>query len=125
MLDLVADAVVAKKGYPEMSIAAAYGSPMFNLVIGMGLGLLISTIAQYPHPYTVELFQSMSVAYMIGIPILVATVLCVSLRNFQIEKWWGVILMAAYSLEMVIQILMECGIIPSGIFPILGSPNHH
>ena len=43
--DFVADITVANQGYPEMAIAATYGGPLFNLLIGMGLGGTIQCIS--------------------------------------------------------------------------------
>jgi Ca2+/Na+ antiporter len=37
--DTVANVVVARAGFPEMAIAAAFGGPLFNTVLGVGLSV--------------------------------------------------------------------------------------
>ena len=32
--DMVANTVVARQGFPEMAISAAFGGPLFNMVFG-------------------------------------------------------------------------------------------
>tara|TARA_R110002050_G_scaffold184639_2_gene318263 strand:- start:489 stop:689 length:201 start_codon:yes stop_codon:yes gene_type:complete len=37
--DMVADITVAKKGFPSMALAATYGGPLFNLLLGFGIAI--------------------------------------------------------------------------------------
>lgn len=54
--DLFADISVANQGYPQMAIAGCFCSPMFQLLIGLGAGLLIQNIQQG----SVNLLETMS-----------------------------------------------------------------
>ena len=36
--DLVADVTVARLGYPVMALAACFGGPMLNILLGVGIG---------------------------------------------------------------------------------------
>ena len=42
--DLVSNATISKDGFPIMALAGCFAGPMFNLLIGVGLSLLIGTI---------------------------------------------------------------------------------
>ena len=41
--DLIADVTVAKEGYPAMAMGGVFAGPLFNLLIGLGLSLLVGT----------------------------------------------------------------------------------
>jgi sodium/potassium/calcium exchanger 6 len=53
--DMVADVVMSRAGYPGMAIAATYGGPLFNLLIGLGVAMTITTIKTLPNPFLVEI----------------------------------------------------------------------
>uniref|UniRef100_A0A914UTY7 Sodium/calcium exchanger membrane region domain-containing protein n=1 Tax=Plectus sambesii TaxID=2011161 RepID=A0A914UTY7_9BILA len=42
--DLVADIAVARRGFPKMGISAAFGGPLFNLLLGVGLPFTIAVM---------------------------------------------------------------------------------
>jgi len=44
MADLSLDVALAKSGYGEMGIAGCIAGPLFNLIVGLGISLLISNI---------------------------------------------------------------------------------
>ena len=44
----VANTTVAREGRPAMAIAACFAGPLFNLLMGLSVGLLISTAMHGP-----------------------------------------------------------------------------
>lgn len=44
--DLASDAAVARSGRPTMAIAACFGGPMFNLLVGLATGLVAATASR-------------------------------------------------------------------------------
>lgn len=42
--DLAASVTIAREGYPSMAVAGAYAGPMFNVLAGIGLPMLIYTL---------------------------------------------------------------------------------
>lgn len=48
--DLIANYLVATKGFPQIALAAVYGGPVLNTYVGLGLAVLIG-ILSYPEPY--------------------------------------------------------------------------
>lgn len=49
--DLVADVALAKTGQPVVALAGCYAGPLFNMLVGLGLALIIKTVMMYPQPY--------------------------------------------------------------------------
>ena len=44
--DLASDAAVARSGRPTMAVAACFGGPMFNLLVGLATGLVAATASR-------------------------------------------------------------------------------
>lgn len=42
--DLVTNLAVAKAGFPGMAIAGSYGGPLFNVLLGIGLPMIYSSV---------------------------------------------------------------------------------
>ena len=56
--DLVADISLAKVGKAKTAVAACFGAPLLNLLVGVGLGCLISILTVDGREDGVELFVS-------------------------------------------------------------------
>jgi len=51
--DLIADVAVASRGGPggaQVAVSGCYGGPVFNVLMGLGLSMLLSCWAGYPQP---------------------------------------------------------------------------
>eukprot|EP00117_Sycon_ciliatum_P048272 scpid30615/ scgid34388/ Sodium/potassium/calcium exchanger 6; Na(+)/K(+)/Ca(2+)-exchange protein 6; Solute carrier family 24 member 6 len=59
--DLVANFLVAKSGKAEMAVAACYGSPLLNMLIGVGLSATVATFRDGEH-YQLEYTNQLIVA---------------------------------------------------------------
>ena len=87
--DLVADISLAKVGKAKTAVAACFGTPLLNLLVGLGLGCLIAILTVPGREDGVALFVSP------GIPEGASTVLSprdqrFSLIKVQKGKWrWG------------------------------------
>lgn len=62
--DLVANvAVAARGGGAQVAVAGCYGGPVFNVLVGLGLSLLLSCWAEYPQlvtiPWEPRLYQTL------------------------------------------------------------------
>ncbi|KAF7014192.1 unnamed protein product [Triticum aestivum] len=49
----VAVAVAARRGGAQVAVAGCYGGPVFNVLVGLGLSLLLSCWAGYPKPVAI------------------------------------------------------------------------
>lgn len=107
--DLVADVKVAKAGYATMAATACFASPMFNQMIGLGIGFLLKFRTDSP-PYSVQVSGN----NVLSFSFLIATC-CVSCAvafwNYRSKRRFGraefVFLMGCYCVFIVLSILCQ------------------
>jgi sodium/potassium/calcium exchanger 6 len=115
--DLVADIVMAQKGFPGSALSAAYGGPMMNMLIGMGVGLTVRCAATFPAPVAVEASKSFLMTGGFLFVCLYGTLIVLWIRKFVLDWWWGVVLVALYLLFNLFTGLIEGGVIWKGPIP--------
>ncbi len=60
--DVVANVVMARKGYARMAIAASYAGPLFNMFVGLGIATFVHGISYYPTPVAASMNGHLFVA---------------------------------------------------------------
>eukprot|EP01114_Cavostelium_apophysatum_P020498 TRINITY_DN6889_c0_g1_i1.p1 TRINITY_DN6889_c0_g1~~TRINITY_DN6889_c0_g1_i1.p1 ORF type:complete len:634 (+),score=62.09 TRINITY_DN6889_c0_g1_i1:80-1981(+) len=105
--DTVADIVVARKGLPAMAVAACFAGPLFNVLIGIGISVLIKTVATYPVPLAVDVSLKMYCAFLfLGISLL-SSLIVIPVCKFTVPKVYGIILLLVNVLFGVCVVLIE------------------
>jgi sodium/potassium/calcium exchanger 6 len=94
--DLFTNTAVARQGLGEMAIAGCYGGPVFNILVGLGMGLLFGTAKVYPSSYYFRLDTSSILSLVFLLISLTSTVAIVSYRGFRIDKLFGIYLLTLY-----------------------------
>ncbi|KWU44097.1 hypothetical protein RHOSPDRAFT_11990, partial [Rhodotorula sp. JG-1b] len=96
--DLVANATVARMGYPAMAVAACFGGPMLNILLGVGLSgtYLILLGPARGQPIHVAMGRTLSVSGFGLLAILLATLIFVPLNGYRMSKRVGATLIVAY-----------------------------
>jgi sodium/potassium/calcium exchanger 6 len=96
----------AKPGGGSMAIAACYGGPIFNLLVGFGLSLLLTTLRPdiYPNPYQFPLNYSLVISISVLIFILLTTTIVLIYSDFQLTPQFGFFLLAVYFCYLIFQI---------------------
>ncbi|MCL7048503.1 hypothetical protein MKW94_011722 [Papaver nudicaule] len=97
--DLISNSALAKKGGidgAQTAISGCYAGPIFNAILGLGLGLLISAWSQYPTPFAIPrditLYETVGFL-MVGL----LWALVMTLRNnMKLDKVMGCGLLAIY-----------------------------
>lgn len=112
--DTVSNVAVARQGSPEMSIGASYGGPLFNLLFGSSLALLVMTIGNYPQPYPAQLGMDSLVSGAFLIFNLVVSLVVVHWHDYTIPRAYGVWLVALYLVYDVLLVLFGTGVIAAG-----------
>jgi len=113
--DLFADVIIAKNGNGVMAAAGCWGGPVFNILIGLGLGLIQTTISDYPNPFAFQDSATAPIAFYFLMGIIVFNVLILSL----VTKWYyrrahGIFLIVIYAVFLILSVLTE-----SEVFPVL------
>ncbi|KAL1549618.1 Cation/calcium exchanger 5 [Salvia divinorum] len=104
--DLVADLAVAKAGQPAMAMAGCFAGPMFNMLFGLGTGLVIQTANVYPKAYKLHFHTSIVVAFVFLILSLMGSLLVVTWNRFRVPRFWGFCLVGLYLIFMMVSLLI-------------------
>ena len=94
--DFIADIVVAKKGMPQMAVAACHAGPLFNLLVGLGISLTWVCIEHWPTPFSSDLNIKIYVAFLALIISLVSTFIYAFWNNFTITRKFGIYLLGVF-----------------------------
>ncbi|CAH9145188.1 unnamed protein product [Cuscuta epithymum] len=104
--DLVADVAVAKAGQPAMAMAGCFAGPMFNMLFGLGIALVIQTGNVYPDAYELRFHVSIVVAFVFLLLSLMGSLLVVTWNRFQVPRFWGFCLVGLYTLFMLVSLVI-------------------
>ena len=105
LADLVANMSVAVFA-PIMGFSACFGGPMLNLLLGVGIsGSYI--ISQTSEPYALKLSTTLFVSAFGLLFLLAATLVFVPLNDYFLTRRWGYLLIASYTVIMIINIVVE------------------
>ncbi|KAJ3172006.1 hypothetical protein HDU88_006818 [Geranomyces variabilis] len=99
--DLMTNISIAQMGYPAMAVGACFGSPMLNLVLGIGVTSTYITTSR-GKPYMID--QSLTPVYACAgslIAGLTAALIYIPYRNFKATAAFGVAAVGAYVVFMV------------------------
>eukprot|EP01090_Pellita_catalonica_P016277 TRINITY_DN4614_c0_g2_i1.p1 TRINITY_DN4614_c0_g2~~TRINITY_DN4614_c0_g2_i1.p1 ORF type:complete len:221 (-),score=26.21 TRINITY_DN4614_c0_g2_i1:65-682(-) len=105
--DLTADVIMAKSGFPTMAIAACFGGPLFNMLIGIGVSLVYQGIMHFPDTYEAELDLLLYFTFGFLIVTLAITLIVVPLRKFKLERNYAWCLLVAYVVFTIAVIVLE------------------
>ena len=109
--DFVANTVVARQGFPEMAISAAFGGPLFNMVFGLGMSVTYANLVSYPAPLCVETMSTQTLTAFVFLSIgLLASLIVIPLTSFVIRKWFGLVLVLIYICATAGGIMAEFGV---------------
>lgn len=104
--DLVADVAVARAGQPAMAMAGCFACPMFNMLFGLGTGLVIQTGNVYPEAYKLNFHTSIVVAFVFLLLSLMGSLLVVTWNRFRVPRFWGFCLVGLYIVFMVVSLVI-------------------
>lgn len=104
--DLVADVAVAKAGQPAMAMAGCFAGPMFNMLFGLGTGLVIQTANISPKAYKLHFHTSIVIAFVFLILSLMGSLLVVTWNRFRVPRFWGFCLVGLYLIFMMVSLLI-------------------
>ncbi|PIA30849.1 hypothetical protein AQUCO_05400150v1 [Aquilegia coerulea] len=104
--DLVADVAVAKAGQPAMAMAGCFAGPMFNMLVGLGTGLVFQTADAYPMAYKLQFHISIVVAFVFLLLSLMGSLFVVTLFKFRVPRFWGFCLVGLYILFTAVSLVI-------------------
>ncbi|XP_002403030.4 mitochondrial sodium/calcium exchanger protein [Ixodes scapularis] len=104
--DLVTNVAVARQGYPTMAIAACFGGPLLNLLLGLGIPYTLQ-LAAGAKPLPFRLTPVLTALYA-GLAASLSLSLVSSVASrFQSSKWHGGALLLLYATFLSIALFVE------------------
>ena len=83
---MIADVAMAKRGSPRMGFSAAFGGPLFNMLLGIGLPFTIQILGSGGKNIGLE-FDSMTAVLAIGLAVsLVFSYVLLPILGFKVEQ---------------------------------------
>ncbi|KAK0748187.1 Sodium/calcium exchanger protein-domain-containing protein [Apiosordaria backusii] len=118
--DLVADVTVARLGYPVMALAACFGGPMLNILLGIGIGGAWMGITaankkhkKHPHrpieykPYRIQVGGTLMISAITVLLTLITLLIVVPSNNWMMTRKIGWGLIAIWSVGTLINLAVE------------------
>ncbi|KAI0084140.1 Sodium/calcium exchanger protein-domain-containing protein [Irpex rosettiformis] len=106
LADLVANMSVAVFA-PIMGFSACFGGPMLNILLGIGIsGTYIISSTTNDH-YSLEFNTTLFITSAGLLGFLIATLVFVPWNNYFLPRSWGVVLICAYVMLMVANVVVE------------------
>jgi hypothetical protein len=91
---------------PIMGFSACFGSPMLNILLGIGIsGTYI--ISQTGRTYELDFSRSLHVSTIGLLCLLGATLVFVPLNRYHLTRKWGILLILSYVIIMIINVAVE------------------
>lgn len=91
---------------PMMGFSACFGGPMLNILLGVGIsGSYV--ISQTAKPYEINVSTTLYVSSFGLLFLLAATLVFVPLNNYYLTRRWGILLIATYTVIMIVNIVVE------------------
>lgn len=94
-------------GYPSMAIAACFGGPMLNILLGVGLSGSYIIFRNGGEPYHVAVGRTLLVSGAGLLLILITTLIVIPLNGYWMDKKIGVALMTGYGIVLSATVAME------------------
>jgi len=98
---LVADVALPKAGQPAMAMAGCFAGPMFNMLVGLGMAMVIETAKVYPEAYELLFNVGIVVAFVFLLLSLMGSLIVVTWFRFRGPRFWGCCLVGLYLLFAV------------------------
>ncbi|CAA6663505.1 unnamed protein product [Spirodela intermedia] len=81
--------------------------PMFNMLVGLGAALVVSSAAVYPEPYELRFHVSIVVAFVFLLLSLMGSLLVVTWWRFRVPRFWGFCLVGLYALFTAVSLAVS------------------
>ncbi|KAF3326704.1 cation/calcium exchanger 1-like protein [Carex littledalei] len=112
--DLIANVAVAVNGGPggvQVAVSGCYGGPVFNLLVGLGLSIVLSCWAGYPSPVVIHKDPNLyeTLGFLIG-GLLLALVM-VPKKGMRLDRGLGYGLLSIYLCFLVIRLTQSLGLL--------------
>lgn len=104
--DFVANVALAKNGDAQIALAACFASPAFNLLIGLGLPMLKTTVSTFPNPILLDPEKTVLVSGGITIGTIAIIFCAVVFSGFQFTRTVAIFGIVAFGIQTVVNVAL-------------------
>lgn len=112
--DLIANGAMAKNGGvdgAQIAVSGCYAGPMFNILMGLGLPLVLSAWSEYPDSYVIPKDNSLfGILVFLMVGVLWALVIMVK-KNMKLDKSLGAGLLTIYLCFLFLRLAVAIGVL--------------
>ncbi|KAI4348499.1 hypothetical protein L6164_009216 [Bauhinia variegata] len=112
--DLIANGTMAMNGGKDgaqIATSGCYAGPMFNILMGLGLPLVLSAWSEYPEPYEIPKDPSLFVTLSFLMGGLLWALVILPKKSMKLDKSLGAGLLTIYLCFLTLRIAMAVGIL--------------
>jgi solute carrier family 24 (sodium/potassium/calcium exchanger), member 6 len=103
--DAVSDVIVARKGYPSMAIGSIFGSPMLNMLIGLGIAFTFNPITLTKFCYPIDSDPVVSLTFIFLLFALLCSLIVFPIFKFSVGKIYGTMLILLYLVYLILAVI--------------------
>jgi sodium/potassium/calcium exchanger 6 len=97
--------------FQGMAVAACFGGPSLNLLLGAGISLTIVNALNFPNPFiTNSFFKLMFVAFGFLGANLLLSLLIIPLSSWKIHRIYAILLIAFYAVFVAVSVCVEVNV---------------
>nr|KYP42949.1 Cation/calcium exchanger 4 [Cajanus cajan] len=112
--DLIANGAMAKNGGADgaqIAVSGCYAGPMFNILMGLGLPLVLSAWSEYPEAYVIPKDPSLYATLLFLMGGVLWALVILAKKNMKLDKSLGAGLLTIYLCFLFIRLAMAIGVI--------------
>lgn len=112
--DLIANGAMAKNGGADgaqIAVSGCYAGPMFNILMGLGLPLLLSAWSEYPESYVIPKDPSLFATLLFLVGGVLWALVILTKKNMKLDKSLGIGLLTIYLCFLFIRMVIAIGVI--------------
>ncbi|AOA64195.1 hypothetical protein PP7435_CHR3-2601 [Komagataella phaffii CBS 7435] len=105
--DFISNLTIAKMGMPLMALAACFGGPLLNLLMGIGVNGLIVLLSNNETSFHIDISSTLFTSSLFLLLSLVFLLVAIPLNNWYFERWIGTVIVAFWCVGTTINVLIE------------------
>lgn len=112
--DLIANGAMAKNGGADgaqIAVSGCYAGPMFNILMGLGLPLVLSAWSEYPEAYVIPKDTSIYATLLFLMGGVLWALVILAKKNMKLDNSLGAGLLTIYLCFLFIRLAMAIGVI--------------
>jgi sodium/potassium/calcium exchanger 6 len=100
--DLITNVSVARAGFPEMAIAGCIGGPVFNILVGIGVPIILAYMKGEFFRIKLDAHAWISVVFLFST--ICTSLVVFSIYQYHCPSWYGRVLLGVYTLYTIANI---------------------